>query len=143
MSDIPLIIDKIEEKNSFMQLAFFEQSTYERITSVEAWVPLKRILVDSEQKQFIYVIETQQGWEHIRFPLRVWKTIDQILVQDQDLMLVTSLNEEGEALKSILLKDFNREGKELVMNMRGNANYGEEMVDIVEEYFAQTIQSLP
>lgn len=141
LSNIHFIIDRIEEKNAFMQVCYFTNDTYQQIEHGE-WEAEKRVLMDSDQKQFVYVVDTPDGWEYIRFPIEQWKVIDQIVSNDQDVMLVTSITEEGEPHKSIQLKDFSKECKELLNNMRDNSNYGEDMSDLVKEYFPQTIAQL-
>ena len=84
----------------------------------------------------------QDKWEYIRFPSETWKTLDQILTKEQDLFVVLTKNAEGETEKSLPLKGFVREGLELVQSMRNNANYGDEMADLVEVSFAKTLQKL-
>lgn len=142
MDSLSLIIEKIEEKNKMMCLCYFEAAVYASLVHTEEWKAEKRVLMDSDQKHLIYVIDTPNGWQYVRFPLGLWKQIDQLLVQDQDLMLVTSVTPEGEAYKSFILKDFQKEALDTVRNMRNNANYGEDMSSIVEEHFAQTISQL-
>ncbi|WP_202078700.1 hypothetical protein [Caldalkalibacillus salinus] len=142
MSQLHFIIDKMEDKNAFMKVCYFETSVYGQLQSPEEWTPTSRVLVDSDQKHLIYVVDTPSGWEYIRFPLKLWKQIDEALAKDQDIVLVTSLTDNGEAHQSFLLKDFRRECLELIENMKDNANYGEDMADIVEDYFATTLENV-
>jgi hypothetical protein len=142
LSKVNFIIEKTEEKNSFIRLCYFEEHVYDEIKSSQEWTPVKRVLIDSDQKHLIYVIENQEGWQYVRFPLELWKDIDEALVKEQDMLLVLSKTEDGEVYKSVLLKDFHKECKELILNMRQNANYGEDMSSIVEQYFAGSIQQL-
>jgi hypothetical protein len=142
LSKVNFIIEKTEEKNSFIRLCYFEEQVYNELESTQAWTPVKRVLIDSDQKQLIYVIENEDGWQYIRFPLVLWQEIDEALVKEQDMLLVLSKTEDGEAYKTVLLKDFHKECKDLILNMRQNANYGEDMSSIVEKYFAGTIQQL-
>jgi hypothetical protein len=142
LSKVNFIIEKTEEKNSFIRLCYFEEYIYDELDSTQEWTPVKRVLIDSDQKQLIYVIENQEGWQYARFPLDLWSEIDEALVKEQDMLLVLSKTEDGEVYKSLLLKDFHKECKELILNMRQNANYGEDMSSIVEQYFAGTIQQL-
>lgn len=115
---------------------------YKHIDSDTEWVPMQRLLVDSDEKHLIYVLDVKDRWEHVRFPLELWKTLDEAVIKDQDLMLVVSQTPEGSAHKTVLLKDFVRELKELIPNMQDNANYGEDMSILVEEHFSKTIQQL-
>jgi hypothetical protein len=125
-----------------MCLCFLQEELYSQIDLSQEWVPMKRVLMDSDQKHLIYVIDVNDSWEYIRFPLSLWKSIDESIVKDQDILLVLSKTENNEVHKSILLKDFHKETKDLILNMRDNANYGEDMSKLVEEHFARTIEQL-
>lgn len=142
MSKINFIIEKTEEKNAFIRLCYFEENVYDELDSTQEWTPVKRVLMDSDQKHLIYVVENEEGWQYVRFPLALWKEIDEALVKEQDMLLVLSKTEAGAVHKSVLLKEFHKECKDLVLNMRQNANYGEDMSSIVEKHFAGTIQQL-
>lgn len=142
MNKVHFIINKTVEKNAFMCLCFLQEELYGQIDLSQEWVPMKRVLMDSDQKHLIYVIDINDSWEYIRFPLSLWKSIDETLVKDQDILLVLSKTENNEVHKSILLKDFHKETKDLIFNMRDNANYGEDMSKLVEEHFARTIEQL-
>lgn len=125
-----------------MSLCFLQEEVYNQIDLSQEWVPMKRVLMDSDQKHLIYVIDINGTWEYIRFPLSLWQSIDQSIVKEQDILLVLSKTENNEVHKSILLKDFHKESKDLILNMRDNANYGEDMSKLVEEHFARTIEQL-
>jgi hypothetical protein len=142
LSTVNFIIEQTKEKNDFIRLCFLEEQVYQELDSTQEWNPIKRVLMDSDQKHLIYVIESQNGWEYVRFPLALWKDIDVALVKEQDMLLVLSKTKEGEVHKSLLLKEFHKECKDLILNMRENANYGEDMAGLVEEHFAETIQQL-
>lgn len=123
-----------------MTLCFFKDEVYDQIDLSQEWITMNRVLVDSDQKHLIYVIDTNGSWEYIRFPLSLWKSIDESIVKDQDMLLVLSKTKDNEVHKSILLKNFHKECKDLIINMRDNANYGEDMSNLVEEHFARTIE---
>jgi len=142
MNQTHFIIEKTEEKNAFMRLYYFSEEVYQNINAEQEWTPMKRLLVDSDQKHIIYVMEIADKWEYIRFPENQWPSLDEALVKDQDLMLVISKTESGEVHKSILLKNFQKEMKDLVQNMKENANYGEEVEQLVEKYFSKTLASI-
>lgn len=142
MQNGSLIIEKIEAKNSFMALCYLPIKVYAEHKEMDQWKPIERLLMDSDQKQMVYVLENGEGWQYIRFPLEMWKQLDHIISSGQDLMLVTSTTASGEAYKSIILKGFEKEARDLVANMRFNANYGEELEQLVEEKFPETIKKL-
>ncbi|WP_025026651.1 hypothetical protein [Caldalkalibacillus mannanilyticus] len=139
MNNTHFIIERIEDKNAFIKLCYLEKSFYLE-KQEEEWIPMSRLLVDSDEKQLIYIVEVGQEWKYIRFPLSVWKSLDEVIAKEQDLFLVLSLTEEGEVHKSIPLKDFSQEGRELIRNMLNNMNYGEGMSSIIEEEFSETIK---
>ncbi|GAA0380479.1 hypothetical protein [Bacillus horti] len=141
MSNLHFIIEKLEEKNNMLCLCYFKPDVYNSLQEVEEWQPEKRLLMDSDKKQLVYIIDTPSGWEYIRFPIELWKTVDQALVKEQDFLLVTSVTESGEAHKSFILKDFRKEAVDLILNMRNNANYGEDMSELVEEHFEQVLNN--
>ncbi|GGK12587.1 UPF0738 protein [Caldalkalibacillus thermarum] len=142
MSQVSYIIERIEPKNKLMALCFLADKVYEQLADTQEIRPVERVLMDSDHKQLIYVIEINGQWQYIRFPLPLWKSIDQVLVGEQDLFLVLSVTEDGLPYRSVPLKRFHEECVELIRNMRGNANYGEDVADLVEEHFAQTINAL-
>lgn len=139
MNNTHFIIERIEEKNAFIKLCYLEKSFYLE-KQEEEWIPMSRLLVDSDEKQLIYIVEVGQEWKYIRFPLSAWKSLDEVIAKEQDLFLVLSLTEEGEVHKSIPLKDFSQEGRELIRNMLNNMNYGEGMSSIIEKEFSETIK---
>lgn len=143
VDNTPLIIADITQKNNFIALCQFEETIYDHIKQgdVNSWKPMERLLCDSDAQQLVYVIEVDDQWQYIRFPLQLWSEIDNILAKEQDVLLVISRTDDGQVHKSIPLKSFHKEGVELIKNMRDNANYGEEVTKLVEEHFQQTIES--
>lgn len=142
MHQTQFTIQHIEEKNDFFALCFFEEQTYEKIDPQAEWIPLKRLLVNSDQQQIIYMMDVEGEWVHICFPLHLWRKLDRVMMKDQDLMLVLSKTEAGEAHRTVPFKNFRQECLELVGNMRDNANYGEIIVEMVEEVFPETLRTL-
>jgi|GEM_PF-5032024 len=136
------IIEHLVEKNSFNTLVFFEKDFYTNEIFKKNWTPMSRVLVDSDLQQLIYIVDIEGEWIHLRFPISLWKQLDKVIANQLDLFLVMSLTEEGTASKTIPLKDFAQEGKDLIQNMRGNSNYGEGMSELIEDKFASTIQQL-
>jgi hypothetical protein len=143
VNKIHFIIEQIEEKNPFMQICYFSNDTLQKLEPNTNWAPMKRLLMDSDLKHFIYVVEVDEKWEYIRFPLPTWSKLDEVISNDQDLYLILSRTPDGSIHKSLLLSEFSKEGKELIFNMKENANYGEEMAGIIEANFPKTIQQLP
>jgi hypothetical protein len=139
MSQGELTVSRIEIKNGRIGLCFFESALYGRLPFGEKIKPMERVLVDSDQKQLIYIVESEERWLNIRFPQSVWLNLDQLFSQNGELFLVVSLTEEGGPAKSIPLKHFDRECIELIGNIRHNANYGRELPELVEASFKRII----
>jgi hypothetical protein len=134
------IIQRIEEKNDFISICYFADADYARIDATAKWTSLNNILVDSDKKEIIYVLDVDDEWVYIRFPVHTWEALDRVLAKEQDVMLVLSTTEAGEAHKTIPVKGFLQEATELVQNMHQNANYGDEMIAAVEQRFTLTLE---
>jgi hypothetical protein len=137
------IIDHIEDKKetlSSYKVCHFNRAFYTEHPEEKEWIPMKRMLVDSDQKHIIYVVEINDKWEYVRFPLHLWKLLDEAIHQKQNIEIVLSLTAEGNVHKTLRLQEIHTELRELVGNMRSNANYGEGMSDVIEEHFPLTIQ---
>lgn len=140
MSQTHFIIDRIESINEFMSLCYFRDNVYEDIQDDWVWTPLERLLVDSNHKEMVYMMDVGDEWIYIRFPLDVWKQLAEDLVQDKDFMLVISKTGNGHVQQSIPLQGFQKEASELIKNMRNNTNYGSDMISIVDEYFSKMVE---
>lgn len=137
-----LTISRIELKNKQMALCFFDSSLYGQLPFGETITPMERVLVDSDHKQIVYIVESEDQWHYIRFPETVWARLDEVIAQSGDLFLIISLTDKGEPARSIPLKKMAEECRELVANIRHNANYGPELPELVEVKFKQTIAQL-
>lgn len=134
------IIDRIVVENESIRYCYLEEQEYDKINKIREWKAVNRMLVDSEEQQLIYVIEGDGEWQHVRFPISVWKDIDAALVLKQEVYLVTAINEAGESVATLKLSDFREECRELLINMVQNVNYGEELFQLAEEHFHPAIR---
>ncbi|MBP3040132.1 hypothetical protein J9303_11600 [Bacillaceae bacterium Marseille-Q3522] len=87
-----------------------------------------KMLVDSEAIAFVYIVEKNNEYVYILVTEDVWGKLE-ILLQRQLPVYLTNGNWE------IVLDDFAEELVYLVDNIKGNGNYGEEMVAKVESSF--------
>jgi len=88
-----------------------------------------QMLVDSDQLSFIYIVEKEEGYQYISIPYETWNVIHEGLGSGMEANLAAG----GQKLK---LQGFSEEMEYLIANIKGNSNYGEEMVAKVEQVFA-------
>ncbi|MCQ6274297.1 hypothetical protein JMM81_04810 [Bacillus sp. V3B] len=88
-----------------------------------------QILVDSDGFSFIYLLENDNTYTYISIPETVWHDL-KTAVSNNLPVIVTNGSDQ------ILLTGFQEELTYLVENIKGNSNYGEEMVNKVEAVFA-------
>lgn len=96
--------------------------------SITGLTPAEQILVDSKQFSFVYLMENQEGYTYIDIPEPIWPLLKETLTKHIPVWI--HFNEE-----ELELTNFNEEFVELINNIRGNSNYGEEMVTKVEGIF--------
>lgn len=96
--------------------------------SLKGLVPAEQILVDSENYAFIYLMEDKEDYTYITFPEDLWPVLKSALEQHVPVLAV--YNEEH-----IELTNFLEELEYIISNIKGNSNYGKEMVTRVEKLF--------
>lgn len=87
-----------------------------------------QMLVDSDKLSFIYILENNDEYVYLSFPAAVWGSLRELLENEY----IAKLSHNG---VEIVLDGVAEELTYLVQNIEGNANYGEEMVSMVEEAF--------
>lgn len=87
-----------------------------------------QMLVDSDNTSFIYLAEKNNEYTYIMFHSELWSRIKEGLDQQCSAFLT---NENSR----LLLTNFHEEITYLIDNIKGNSNYGEEMVKKVEDTF--------
>ncbi|MDE3838237.1 hypothetical protein C0966_02400 [Bacillus methanolicus] len=95
------------------------------ITNLKA---VGRILVDSDNFSFIYLTENKDDYTYIVLSEPCWDQLKESLQSEIPAYLVS----RGETLELI---NFHNELKYLIENIKGNSNYGEDMVEKVENTF--------
>ncbi|WP_017726946.1 UPF0738 family protein [Halalkalibacterium ligniniphilum] len=96
---------------------------------IEQVQPAKRMLVDSDELAFIYVVEDEQSYYYVSFPKETWPVLRQALEQRFDIFV--SLQEN----KIINCEQMLDELSYLLSNIDGNGNYGEELEAAVSDVF--------
>ena len=99
-----LTISRIELKNKQMALCFFDSNLYGQLPFGDTITPMERVLVDSDHKQIVYIVESEDQWHYIRFPETVWARLDEVIAQSGDLFLIISLTDKGEPANKHSLK---------------------------------------
>jgi hypothetical protein len=87
-----------------------------------------QMLVDSDQLAFIYIMDNNEDFIYTNLPAEVWPQLKTAL----DSGIPVDLNVNGLTIELI---DIHDELSYLLENIKGNANYGEEMEKKVVETF--------
>jgi Family of unknown function (UPF0738) len=87
-----------------------------------------QMLVDSDGCSFIYLLENADTYTYISIPETVWNDLKTAVSKNLPV-IVTNGSEK------IFLTNFQEELTYLIENIKGNSNYGEEMVNKVETVF--------
>lgn len=96
--------------------------------SISGLIPNEQILVDSKQFSFVYLMENPEGYTYVDIPEPIWPFLKMTLEQ-QTPVWIHFEDEKRE------LTNFYEELEDVINNIRGNSNYGSEMVTKVEEIF--------
>ncbi|WP_449539493.1 UPF0738 family protein [Ferdinandcohnia sp. Marseille-Q9671] len=86
------------------------------------------MLVDSDSLAFIYKLENDQEFIYVSLSSALWPSLKDVI--SQKLTVILHLENEELELTNII-----PELEYLLHNIEGNANYGEEMVELVEKTF--------
>jgi hypothetical protein len=100
----------------------------ETTESIKSLQPSGQILVDSDHFSFIYLMEDNEDYTYIILPEQHWPVLKSAYEQNYSVWL-TYQAERTE------LTNFQEELEYVINNIKGNSNYGEEMVTKVESYF--------
>ncbi|MGG1676563.1 hypothetical protein ACIFOT_12545 [Neobacillus sp. NRS-1170] len=95
---------------------------------IEGLIPEGQILVDSDNYSFIYLMEDQEDYTYIVMPEQIWVFIKNSFEKKLPVWL------KGND-KEVELINFNDELEYVINNIKGNSNYGQEMVTKVESIF--------
>ncbi|MBD7938094.1 MULTISPECIES: UPF0738 family protein [Cytobacillus] len=96
--------------------------------SVKDFEPREQMLVDSDHLSFIYITEKNDDYTYIMLHESLWQQLKQSLVVNGEVYLY-------DGKEKLKLPLFHEELQYLIENIRGNSNYGDEMVEKVEAMF--------
>ncbi|MCD7034987.1 hypothetical protein LRR81_12080 [Metabacillus sp. GX 13764] len=105
----------------------FEAEPYEGSTNELA--PTGQILADSDQLSFIYILENSEEFIYLNLPHHLWGTIHEARNSETEAAVMINGTE-------IKLNNFFPEMQALLENIKGNANYGEDMEKQVSGSFS-------
>ncbi|MEH7117393.1 hypothetical protein V7128_08220 [Neobacillus vireti] len=96
--------------------------------SINELIPGEQILVDSDNCAFIYLMEDQDDYTYITLSEDLWPYLKTAI--EQKLPVLVKSNQE-----EIELINFHDELEYILSNIKGNSNYGDELVKKVEGLF--------
>ncbi|MEH7416358.1 hypothetical protein V7266_13815 [Neobacillus drentensis] len=96
--------------------------------SINGLIPGEQILVDSDNSAFVYLMEDQDDYTYIVLSEFLWSDLK--TANEQKLPVVVKSNQE-----QVELINFYDELDYILSNIRGNSNYGDELVTKVERLF--------
>jgi hypothetical protein len=91
-------------------------------------IPREQILVDSDQFSFVYILEINEEYTYLVLTAEIWQILKEAVNQSLSVVLTNHKD-------SLTLPMFIEELNYLIENIKGNSNYGEEMVEKVESTF--------
>ncbi|MEH7390696.1 MULTISPECIES: hypothetical protein [unclassified Bacillus (in: firmicutes)] len=90
--------------------------------------PMEQMLVDSDNLSFIYITDMDEEYTYLAIPQTIWSQLKEAL----DLEFKVYLTDGKDRIH---LPGFIEEFGYLIENIKGNSNYGEDMVKKVESIF--------
>ena len=96
-------------------------------------LPSGKMITDSDNVSFVYLLDGEDGYNHVYFPEAVWPYMLDVLTTETDPAI--SWHEER-----IELPGFKDELLMLIYNIEGNDNYGEAFSSAVEAAFSTILQ---
>ncbi|MGN7176278.1 hypothetical protein [Cytobacillus sp. SAFR-174] len=97
--------------------------------TVSGLTAMQQILADSDNLSFIYIAEKNDDYTYISLPETVWPELKKAL-DGRMRVYASDINQAR-----FELAGFHEELGDLIENIRGNSNYGNEMVEKVENVF--------
>ncbi|WP_257349130.1 hypothetical protein [Pseudalkalibacillus decolorationis] len=91
--------------------------------------PSEQVLVDSDTLAFIYILDTPNDFVYVSFPKEHWGELKDAINQSKETRLHLTNHPD------LSLEGLKPELEYLIENIKGNANYGNEMMKSVESVF--------
>ena len=96
--------------------------------TITGFIPKEHILVDSDHFSFIYLMEKNDQYVYVGLDESIWHVLKEAIDQKLPAFLVSDKED-------VELISFQDEMEYIINNIKGNGNYGEEMVAKVEKTF--------
>jgi Family of unknown function (UPF0738) len=96
--------------------------------SLSEMKPMGQMLVDSDHLSFIYVVDKNDDYTYISMPESIWPELKKAYEQRATVYI-------SDGREQLVLADLHEELNYLIENIKGNSNYGDEMVGKVEALF--------
>lgn len=106
--------------------------TLEDVEGLSLIHPMERMITDSTEKSFVYLIDGESQFNQIHFTQDTWSHLQKVLEIQQDPYI-----EMG--TRTIQLRGFVEELLMLIENIEGNDNYGTQFVEAVENTFSHVL----
>ncbi|MCP3761656.1 hypothetical protein NLX67_04545 [Domibacillus sp. A3M-37] len=90
--------------------------------------PVNQVITDSDEAAFVYLAEAEPGYVYLYLHESTWEDVKKALDDEHSIEAVGT---DG----TFALVSFHEEMNDLIVNIEGNSNYGEEMVEKVERVF--------
>ncbi|MGN7940695.1 MULTISPECIES: hypothetical protein [Bacillaceae] len=121
---------RIDVKEAVLEANRLILHTEDSLSEIKGSMNAKgQMLVDSDQLAFIYLLETDEDFIYAGLPHTIWSKLKEAL--DKSLPVLLKINDSEVELVQII-----DELRYLIDNIKGNANYGEEMETKVTEVFS-------
>ena len=98
-------------------------------------IPSGKMITDSDNFSFVYLLEVEEGYNHLHFTQAVWPLMVDVLTTDTD----PAFSWQDELIS---LPGFRDELTMLIYNIEGNDNYGEVFSSAVEQAFSSILQHM-
>lgn len=107
--------------------------TIEDLKGLETIHPVGRMITNSEEMSFVYLIDGEKQFNQLHFNEQTWPLLESALQAERDPYIKIGS-------ETIQLTNFVEELSMLIENIQGNDNYGDQFVQTVESIFKNVLQ---
>lgn len=107
--------------------------TIEDLKGLETIHPVGRMITNSEEMSFVYLIDGEKQFNQLHFNEQTWPLLESALQAERDPYITIGS-------ETIQLTNFIEELSMLIENIQGNDNYGDQFVQTVESIFKNVLQ---
>ncbi|MFA9555799.1 hypothetical protein ACERII_00630 [Evansella sp. AB-rgal1] len=125
-------VEELKIHNNVDTVDAIVQVEEDSIDYLRSLQPQGQILVDSDKRTFVYILEDEESFVHLRFSSEIWNELAEVRKKELSVQAVFLYQSDNVVVP---LDNFLVELNFILDNIRGNSNYGDEMLDAVESYF--------